>query len=64
MTIKKMNDYLLTKMKKLSNATIKKLQPTTEEITSPVIRIGRTGGPRKRNESSKKQSLKAQLKDL
>ncbi|WP_419959485.1 hypothetical protein [Psychrobacillus sp. BM2] len=58
-----MNENLLTKLKLLSNATARKVL-TVNEITTSTSPIRRTRGQRNRNESSKKQSIKNQLKEL
>jgi len=57
-----MNERLLKKLKQLSNKTVK-IDRDKEEVVSPPT-IKRTRGSRNRNESSKKQNLKAQIKDL
>lgn len=61
-----MNEYLLTKLKKLSNVTVKQLQLhiTSDQISPSPITVRRTRGPRIKNESGKRQKLKSQLKDI
>jgi len=59
-----MNEYLLTKLKQLSNSTVKNLRPSVKEITVSVMPIRRTRRSRKQSEISKRQSLKDQLKEL
>ena len=59
-----MNDNLFTKLKELSNATVKRLHTTVEEYTTSTSPIRRTRGQRNRNEGTKKQLLKNQLKEL